>query len=82
MLQWIPTDTSAGQRVPDAHNAAKRHAPVMFTTDLALRFDPQYSTISKRFLDHPDLFADAFARAWFKVLVHTLLALLVQKYDY
>lgn len=53
--------------VPDAHDATKRHTPVMLTTDLALRVDPAYEKISKRFLDNPDQFADAFARAWFKL---------------
>jgi catalase-peroxidase len=53
--------------VPDAHNPNKRHVPVMLTTDLSLRFDPVYEKISKRFLDNPDQFADAFARAWFKL---------------
>jgi catalase-peroxidase len=53
--------------VPDAHDPAKRHAPIMLTTDLALRFDPAYEKISRRFLENPDEFADAFARAWFKL---------------
>ena len=65
--QWIPTDESAGNAVPDAHNPSKRHAPVMFTTDLALRTDPAYEKISRRFHENPDQFADAFARAWFKL---------------
>ncbi|MGB1156314.1 MAG: catalase/peroxidase HPI [Alphaproteobacteria bacterium] len=65
--QWIPTDESAASRVPDAHNPSKTHAPVMFTTDLALRFDPEYEKISRRFLENPDQFADAFARAWYKL---------------
>jgi catalase-peroxidase len=65
--QWIPTDESAQKAVPDAHIAGKTHAPVMFTTDLALRTDPAYEKISRRFLDHPDQLADAFARAWFKL---------------
>ena len=65
--QWIPTDASAAKSVPDAHIAGKTHAPVMFTTDLALRTDPAYEKISRRFLENPDQLADAFARAWFKL---------------
>ena len=65
--QWIPSDESAKKAVPDAHIDGKTHAPVMFTTDLALRTDPAYEKISRRFLDDPDQFADAFARAWFKL---------------
>jgi catalase-peroxidase len=65
--QWTPTDASAQGAVPDAHDPSKRHAPMMLTTDLALRFDPAYEAISRRFLEHPDQFADAFARAWFKL---------------
>ena len=65
--QWIPTDADAAGLVPDAHDASKRHAPVMFTTDLALRTDPIYEPISRRFLENPAQFADAFARAWFKL---------------
>ena len=65
--QWIPSDESAKKAVPDAHIDGKTHAPVMFTTDLALRTDPAYEKISRRFLDNPDQFADAFARAWFKL---------------
>ena len=65
--QWIPTDESAASRVPDAHNPSKKHAPVMFTSDLALRVDPAYEKISRRFLENPDQFADAFARAWYKL---------------
>ena len=53
--------------VPDAHDPSKRHAPMMFTTDLALRMDPIYAPISKRFHENPDEFADAFAKAWFKL---------------
>ena len=64
--QWVPTDASAAQ-VPDAHDASKKHLPVMFTTDLALRMDPIYGPISKRFHENPDQFADAFAKAWFKL---------------
>ncbi len=65
--QWIPTDPEASDAVPDAHDPTKRHAPIMLTTDLALRMDPAYLKISRRFLEHPDEFADAFARAWFKL---------------
>jgi catalase-peroxidase len=65
--QWVPTDTAAADAVPDAHDPSKRHAPIMLTTDLALRMDPVYEPISRRFLEHPDEFADAFARAWFKL---------------
>ena len=66
--QWVPTDPAASELVPDAHDASKRHAPIMLTTDLALRMDPIYGPISKRFLENPDEFADAFARAWYKLL--------------
>ena len=65
--QWIPTDPAAADAVPDAHDPAKRHAPVMLTTDLALRMDPVYQPISRRFHENPQEFADAFARAWFKL---------------
>jgi len=65
--QWRPTDRSADNAVPDAHNPSKRHAPMMLTTDLALRFDPIYEPISRRFYEHPDELADAFARAWYKL---------------
>ena len=65
--QWTPKDAAAQGTVPDAHDATKRHAPMMLTTDLALRFDPIYEPISRRFLANPDQFADAFARAWFKL---------------
>ena len=65
--QWIPTDESAAKAVPDAHVAGKTHAPVMFTTDLAMRTDPAYEKISRKFLQDQDAFADAFARAWFKL---------------
>jgi len=65
--QWVPTDPAAAHIVPDAHDPSKRHAPVMLTTDLALRMDPIYAPISKRFHEHPDEFADAFARAWYKL---------------
>ncbi len=66
--QWVPTDPAASDAVPDAHDASKRHAPVMLTTDLALRMDPIYGPISRRFLENPAEFQDAFARAWFKLL--------------
>ena len=66
-LQWKPVGDSADDLVPDAHVKGKKHAPMMFTTDLALRFDPIYGKISKRFLENPDQFEDAFARAWFKL---------------
>jgi catalase-peroxidase len=65
--QWKPKDGAAAGTVPDAHDASKKHAPIMFTTDLALLADPSYKEISRRFLDHPDQFADAFSRAWFKL---------------
>jgi catalase-peroxidase len=65
--QWIPKHGAGADSVPDAHDPTKRHAPTMLTTDLALRFDPAYETISRRFYEHPDEFADAFARAWFKL---------------
>jgi catalase-peroxidase len=63
--QWVAEGTAA--TVPDAHDPSKRHAPTMLTTDLSLRFDPAYEKISRRFYEHPDEFADAFARAWFKL---------------
>jgi catalase-peroxidase len=66
-FQWVPTDPAAGDTVPDAHDPSKRHSPVMLTTDLALRMDPVYGPISRRFLANPDQLADAFARAWFKL---------------
>jgi catalase-peroxidase len=65
--QWIPTDESASNLVPDAHVEGKFHAPVMTTADLALRFDPEYEKISRRFLEDFDYFSDQFARAWFKL---------------
>jgi len=65
--QWKPKGDAGAGTVPDAHDHSKRHAPTMLTTDLALRFDPIYGPISKRFLDHPQEFADAFAKAWFKL---------------
>ncbi|GIH17747.1 catalase/peroxidase HPI [Rugosimonospora africana] len=66
--QWTPTDPSAQGTVPDAHDPAKRHAPIMLTSDLALKMDPTYGPIAKRFHEHPDQLADAFAKAWFKLL--------------
>ncbi|MGV1009308.1 MAG: catalase/peroxidase HPI [Dermatophilaceae bacterium] len=66
--QWTPTDPNAKDDVPDAHDPSKRHAPMMFTTDLALKLDPIYGPISKRFLEHPEELAQAFAKAWFKLL--------------
>jgi catalase-peroxidase len=65
--QWTPKNGGGNGTVPDAHDPSKRHAPSMLTTDLALRFDPAYEKISRRFYEHPDQFADAFARAWFKL---------------
>ena len=65
--QWTPKNGGGAGTVPDAFDASKRHAPSMLTTDLALRFDPAYEKVSRRFHDHPDQFADAFARAWFKL---------------
>ncbi|MGB6544136.1 MAG: catalase/peroxidase HPI [Candidatus Acidiferrales bacterium] len=65
--QWAPKDASAAGAVPDAHDKSKRHAPGMLTTDLALRMDPNYAPIARRFLDHPQEFAEAFAKAWFKL---------------
>jgi catalase-peroxidase len=65
--QWTPKNGTGNGTVPDAHDPSKRHAPSMLTTDLALRFDPAYEKISRRFHGHPDQFADAFARAWYKL---------------
>src|SRR5277367_3987357 len=65
--QWTPKDKSAAGTVPDAHDPSKKHAPMMFTTDLALKVDPVYAKISKRFHENPEVFADEFARAWFKL---------------
>lgn len=65
--QWKPKGGAAADTVPDAHDATKRHAPTMLTTDLALRVDPAYEKISRRFFENPDEFANAFARAWFKL---------------
>ncbi|MFB3880110.1 MAG: catalase/peroxidase HPI [Armatimonadota bacterium] len=63
--QWVAKDAKA--TIPDAHDPSKKHLPTMLTTDLSLRFDPVYEKISRRFMEHPDEFADAFARAWFKL---------------
>ena len=65
--QWTPKNGAAAGTVPDAHDSSKRHAPGMLTTDLSLKMDPNYAPIAKRFLDHPQEFADAFAKAWFKL---------------
>ena len=65
--QWVPTDQSAHNIVPDAHEPQRQHAPIMTTADLALKVDPQYEAIARRYYEHPDEFADAFARAWFKL---------------
>ena len=65
--QWTPKNGAGAGAVPDAHDPSKRHAPSMLTTDLALRFDPAYEKISRRFHENPDQFADAFARAWYKL---------------
>jgi catalase-peroxidase len=65
--QWKPTDNAGAGLIPDAHDPAKRHAPFMLTTDIALRVDPAYEKISRHFFENPDQFADAFARAWFKL---------------
>lgn len=65
--QWKPKHGAGEGSIPDAHDKSKRHAPAMLTTDLALRFDPAYEKISRRFYENPDQFADAFARAWFKL---------------
>jgi catalase-peroxidase len=66
-IQWVPKNADQVKTVPDAHDPNKRHAPIMFTTDIALRTDPAYTEISKRFLANPQAFDDAFARAWFKL---------------
>jgi catalase-peroxidase len=65
--QWTPKDASAAGSVPDAHDPSKKHAPMMFTTDLALKVDPSYAKISKHFHENPQAFADAFAKAWYKL---------------
>jgi catalase-peroxidase len=66
-VQWVPSDANAATLVPDAHNPNERHAPMMLTTDLALREDPAYGEISRRFLENPEEFELAFAKAWFKL---------------
>ena len=66
--QWTPKNPEAQGTVPDAHDPSKRHAPMMLTTDLALKLDPIYAPIAKRFHENPDELADAFARAWYKLL--------------
>ncbi len=65
--QWTPKDTAAAGTVPDAHDSSKKHAPGMLTTDIALKMDPNYAPIAKRFLDHPEQFSEAFAKAWYKL---------------
>ena len=65
--QWTPKNGAGAGKIPDAFDKTKRHAPTMLTTDLSLRFDPAYEKISRRFYEHPDQFADAFARAWYKL---------------
>jgi catalase-peroxidase len=65
--QWSPKNGAGAGKIPDAHDPSKRHSPTMLTTDLSLRLDPAYEKISRRFYEHPDQFADAFARAWFKL---------------
>jgi catalase-peroxidase len=65
--QWIAKGGAGANTIPDAHDPSRRHAPTMLTTDLSLRFDPAYEKISRRFYEHPDEYADAFARAWFKL---------------
>jgi len=67
-IQWIPANGEASNLVPDAHDPSKRHAPIMFTTDLALRFDPEYKKITTRFRKNPEEFQLAFAKAWFKLM--------------
>jgi catalase-peroxidase len=66
-IQWMPKDPNAAELVPDAHDPSKMHPPMMFTTDLAIKFDPAYSKIAKRFHEHPEEFELAFAKAWFKL---------------
>src|SRR5439155_17176514 len=65
--QWTPKNGGGAGTVPDAHDRSQRHAPAMLTTDLALKVDPAYEKISRRFYEHPDEFAAAFAKAWFKL---------------
>ena len=66
-VQWLPKDGKGANLIPDAHDQAKRHAPMMFTTDLALKADPSYQKIAKRFLDNPKESETAFSKAWFKL---------------
>ena len=66
--QWIPADPAAQDAVPDAHDPSRRHPPIMLTTDIALKADPVYEPIARRFREHPDQLAEAFAAAWFKLL--------------
>src|SRR5207253_10219665 len=66
--QWKPKNPEANGTVPDAHDPSKRHAPMMLTSDMAMLADPKYAEIAKRFQEHPDQLADAFARAWYKLL--------------
>jgi catalase-peroxidase len=66
-FQWTPKDAAAAGTVPDAHDPSKRHAPIMLTSDIALKVDPSYAKISKRFYENPQEFADSFARAWYKL---------------
>jgi len=66
-IQWVPDNESASNLVPDAHDPSKRHAPIMFTTDLSLKFDPNYRKIAKRFQENPAVFELAFAKAWYKL---------------
>ncbi len=65
--QWVPKDGAGKGTVPDAHDPAKSHQPIMFTTDLALKMDPEYAKISKRFFENPKEFEQAFAKAWYKL---------------
>src|SRR5208282_62607 len=65
--QWTPKNGAAAGTVPDAHDPSKKHAPIMFTTDLALKLEPTYAKISKHFHENPQEFADAFAKAWYKL---------------
>ena len=63
----MPKDDGGAGTVPDAHDPSKKHAPMMFTTDLALKLDPVYGPISRRFFENPEVFAEAFAKAWYKL---------------
>src|SRR5690606_3008890 len=65
--QWIPTNGAGAGSIPDAHDPDKRHVPTMLTSDIALKLDPIYGPIARRFFENPDEFADAFARAWYKL---------------